>query len=94
MLDKYITKQTVGENTTVQSKLPFCDDEFSDCDMIVLELVAQKFGNKSGQDLVTITHREDGPWYKTAKETGNLEAFGKKEKKRNRYRFRPLFIAR
>lgn len=77
VLSKFIDtiKQVDGESVLIAPKLSFNDDEFSDCDMEVLELVVNSFKDKSASDLVNITHRENYPWYETAKSTGYLELF-------------------
>lgn len=53
---------------------PFCDDEFSDNDMSVIDLVIEKFKGYSAEELVKFTHREHSLWHITAKEAGVLES--------------------
>ena len=76
IFSKYI--ETIEEDgVVVKPKVPFNDDEFSDCDIEVLNLVGKTFKDTSAPDLIKITHRENFPWHKTAKATGYLELFDK-----------------
>jgi len=76
LLDSYIETKN-GNGTVISPKKEFNDDEFSDCDLDILNLVVDKFKDASAPDLVRITHREHFPWHKTAKEHGYLEVFEK-----------------
>lgn len=77
LLNKYIQTIYDGDSTIISPKAPFNDDEFSDYDLEILSLVVDSFKDKSAPDLVKITHRENSPWYKTAKESGYFDAFEK-----------------
>ena len=52
---------------------PFCDDEFSDNEMAVIDLVIDKFKGFSAEELVKFTHRTHSLWHTTAVEAGVLE---------------------
>lgn len=77
ILREFIETKNDSETTVIYPKKAFSDDEFSDCDMDVLGIVVDKFKNMSAPDLVRVTHRENSPWHKTAKEHGYLELFAK-----------------
>jgi uncharacterized phage-associated protein len=79
LLDSYIETKTGSDSTVIFPKKSFCDDEFTDCDIDILNIVVDKFKDTSAPDLVKITHRENSPWCKTAKEKGYLEIFEKKQ---------------
>lgn len=73
LLDKYISREERDGNTFVMARKAFSDDEFSDNEMAVLDLIIDKFKNTSAEDLVKFTHREHSLWHTTAKEKGVLE---------------------
>lgn len=72
--DYFTVKQ--GDNSSqIISIKDFNDDEFSDCEIALLEKLVQLFKFTSGQDLVNLTHRPSTLWYRKAKENGLLEQF-------------------
>lgn len=73
LFDKYIEVLPGTESTAINSRTAFCNDEFSDCDIEVLNIVTEKYHDKTGKELISLTHREDFPWNITAKEHGILE---------------------
>ncbi len=77
LLDSYVETKSDSESTIVLPKKAFNDDEFSDCDMEVLNIVVEKFKDKSAPELIKITHRENFPWHTTAKNYGYLDLFEK-----------------
>lgn len=79
MLKKYVEKSNEGEASFLKPIIDFNDDEFSDNDMELLDFVIEKFGDKSAKDLVFHTHRENSPWYITAKENSVLELLENEE---------------
>ncbi|GHT44119.1 hypothetical protein AGMMS49965_19200 [Bacteroidia bacterium] len=81
LLSEFITK-TDNENgsTYIHAKLPFCDDEFSDKDIEVLEDVIRRYGDKTAKQLVEVTHNENSAWYSIAKENELLDDFTKGRK--------------
>lgn len=79
MLKKYVEKSNEGGASFLKPIIDFNDDEFSDNDMELLDFVIEKFGDKSAKDLVVHTHRENSPWYITAKENSVLELLENEE---------------
>lgn len=77
LLKDYVEMETRSgmPGTYVKSLRVFCDDEFSDNDMELMDLIIKKFGNKTGTELVEICHKENMPWYQIAQERGILESF-------------------
>src|SRR6266542_2849953 len=53
----------------------FSDDEFSDNEMALLNLVVDNYRTSSATELVKLTHRKNSPWYQIAKEHNLLEQF-------------------
>lgn len=64
----------------IRPKKEFCDDEFSDNDIAVLEKIVTLFGNKTAKELVEITHQKDSLWYKVVTENNIKKDF--EERKR------------
>ena len=72
-LAKYIGTSIDNDSTYIYPKADFCDDEFSDNDIELLEIVADKFKYTTAKELIDYTHRPTGLWHTTAKENGLLE---------------------
>ena len=53
----------------------FCDDEFSDCEIEMMNDVIKKHGNKTAKQLVEEVHKEGSLWHNVAKKHGLLEDF-------------------
>lgn len=73
MLKKYIDVQNEGNNCKIIAQRPFNDDEFSDSELELLDLVIKRFGNDPAEKLIEYTHRKTSPWYLTAKKYNILE---------------------
>lgn len=73
LLSDYIYTEGTDSATFVKSKKDFCDDEFNDLEIELLEQVAEKFKSSSAADLVQLTHRKHSPWFITAQANGILE---------------------
>ncbi len=75
LLDGYVTKQVKGEATYILPIRDFCDDEFSDNDLVVMQEVMKKYGDKTAKELVALTHRKGSLWYNIANRKGLLHPF-------------------
>jgi uncharacterized phage-associated protein len=74
--DLRLVKDFLKFDASTQSFKPaseFCDDEFSDNEIELMNFVIEKYGAKSAADLVSVTHHPFSPWYNTAKEHNVLE---------------------
>ena len=78
LLEDYIETIGSGDGTYIVAKKEFCDDEFSELDLEILQAVATNYRNFTGNELVEITHRENYPWHKTALQHGYLDLFNNK----------------
>lgn len=58
---------------TINPLVEFNDDEFSQNDLDLLDFVTEKFGKQTAKELISYTHRQQSPWYNTAKENAILE---------------------
>lgn len=79
LLEKFIEKNDGEGVHYIQSIVEFNDAEFSDNDIELLESVIDKFGNQTAKQLIKYTHRENSPWYNTAKENDVLELLESEE---------------
>lgn len=78
LLDGYVAKQVMGEATYIIPVKAFCDDEFSDNDMLVMDEVIKRYGGKTAKELVGITHQKGSLWYKVAQKNNLLNSFENK----------------
>lgn len=78
ILDGFVRKQIKDEAVYIQAVKDFCDDEFSDDDMTVMQDVLKRYGDKTAKELVSITHKKGSLWYKVASDNNLLESFEKK----------------
>ena len=78
LLDGYITKIHKKGKTYIEQATAFDDSEFSDNDMIVMDDIIKKYKNMTAKQLVDITHRKEGLWYKTAEQNNLLPRFKEK----------------
>lgn len=79
LLKKYIERTSEEGVTVIKPIVSFNDGEFSDNDIELLDYVIDQFGNKSAKELVFYTHRENSPWYNTAKENSVLDLLNNEE---------------
>ena len=77
LLKDYVKMETKPgmPGTYVKPLREFCDDEFSDNDMELMDSIIKKFGEKTATELVSICHKENRPWYQIAQEKGILNDF-------------------
>lgn len=71
LMKNYI--QLAPASNVFQPVSGFCDDEFSDNEIELIDFVIEKYGDKSASELVNITHHEHSPWYTTALANNVLE---------------------
>ncbi len=64
-----------GETTRIIPKKDFSDDEFSESDLNLMELIVSQFADKSGKSLVEFTHQPHSLWYQFAEREGLLRDF-------------------
>lgn len=75
LFSSFITTERDEKATYIKPISSFSDDEFSDNELQVLQVVCEKFGNMTATKLVNYTHRPNSLWYLLAKEKGLLEIF-------------------
>lgn len=80
ILSEYIIMkqhQTINRSfVKIMAKQDFCDDEFSDNDMELLEFISSEYKNSSADYLIELTHSKDSLWHKTASENNLLNNNG------------------
>lgn len=75
LLKDFIAIEVRDDCTYVKPAVDFCDDEFSDNEIELLESIVADFGKVTASDLVGLTHHPESLWYKLAQENGLLESF-------------------
>lgn len=75
LLHDYVAMRNDGDSTYIEALRDFDEDEFSDNELRMMESVIKKYGSKSANELVNLTHQENSLWYREAKEHGLLEVF-------------------
>jgi len=74
LLSEYISiKERPDKATYYKAEKAFCDDEFSNNDIKLLDEIIDKFGHFTSKELVKYTHREGSLWNKIAEENGILK---------------------
>lgn len=67
------------ENDNFIAKTSFNDDEFTNNDIKLMDLVISKYGRLNAKELVTVTHRENAPWHIAAVENNILDLLNSEE---------------
>lgn len=80
LLNRYIQKRYKNKKFEITPTIEFCDDEFSDREIALLDEVVTSYGNCSATDLVKITHQKSWEWYKLAKQNNLLVDFKNKSR--------------
>ena len=70
---KFVEIQNLNNETYILPKSDFCDDEFSDNDIDLLEDVVSKFKDTTVQQLVFYLHRPHSPWRIATESNGVYE---------------------
>lgn len=79
-LKNYITRETSSEGRSfISPKKEFCDDEFSQNELDLLEFVVKEFKDATAQELISITHIKQSPWYNAAMENSVYELLETKQ---------------
>ena len=79
LLKNFVKTDFKGGGTFIEAIADFDDNEFSECEIEMMDEILAKYGNMTASDLVSETHKEGTLWYRTAVRTGLLEAFNKYE---------------
>lgn len=77
LLKNYIKRELKDNQNYIVPASAFSDDEFSDNDLDVMNLVIDQFGSKSSKELVSYTHRKNSPWHITAQQYAVLDLLEK-----------------
>lgn len=75
LLQDFVTTEIKENGMYIKAIKPFCDDEFSDCEIEMMDEIIKKHGHKTAKQLVEEVHKEGSLWYEIAKENGLLEDF-------------------
>lgn len=74
----FIDTENQKDAVYIKPKKSFCDDEFSDNELEMMNFILDHFGRLPAHELVKLTHRKSSLWYKQASGKGLLELFEKK----------------
>jgi uncharacterized phage-associated protein len=61
----------------IKSIKPFCNDEFSDNDIKIMDITIKKFKGLTSSELSKLTHKKGSLWYNSANKNNLLEPFKK-----------------
>lgn len=75
LLTDFIALEFNGQGIKVAPKQAFCDDEFSDNEIRMMEDVMAEYGGMNSEELIAETHKEGSLWHQTAEEAGLLNDF-------------------
>lgn len=75
LLADYISLEFNGQGIKVTPKKDFCDDEFSDNEIRMMEDVMAEYGGMNSEELIAETHKEGSLWRQTAIEYDLLDDF-------------------
>lgn len=71
----YIEPYYTDNNKYFRALKPFEDDEFSDCELAVMDEVMKAYGDKNARQLIDILHQPDTLWYNGAVKNNVLSSF-------------------
>lgn len=75
LLKDYVKAESRHGGTYITAIKPFCDDEFSECEICMMNDILNKYGKMTAAELVNETHKKGTLWYQEASQNGLLEAF-------------------
>ena len=70
LLSDFIALEFNGQGVRVTAKQHFCDDEFSDVEISMMEEVMRKYGSMNSEQLIAETHKRGSLWQQTVAEAG------------------------
>ena len=79
LLKNFVKTDFKDGGTFIEAIADFDDNEFSECEIEMMDEILAKYGNMTASDLFSETQKEGTLWYRTAVRTGLLEAFNKYE---------------
>lgn len=86
LLDGYVSRIVKDGKTYINAISVFCDDEFSDNDMLVMDDIIRRYGKKTAKELVNLTHKKGSLWRRTAERYNLIDFFDNKRLNNSDYR--------
>ncbi|HMC00125.1 MAG TPA: Panacea domain-containing protein [Flavobacteriaceae bacterium] len=82
MLNEHIKQSYLNglDGCFIETKHAFNDDEFSDADISLMDILIENIGHLNANQLIKLAHRKHTLWYKIANENNLLESFNNKTK--------------
>lgn len=65
---KFISTEKTQFGSIVKSNIPFDNKQFSEYEMSIIDMIINKYGRMSAEELVNITHEKDSLWSITKEE--------------------------
>ena len=78
LLADFIALEYNDQGIKITPKKAFCDDEFSNSEIKMMEDVMEQYGGMNSDQLIAETHKEGSLWYQTVEEAGLLKDFDMK----------------
>ena len=75
LMKDYISAYTSDDRKYFKAKVDFCDDEFSQIELNVMDEVLQAYGKMSATQLERLLHKPNSLWYKLAEKNNVLDSF-------------------
>ncbi len=75
LLKDFIKTKMIDGAMYIFAIKPFSEDEFSECEIEMMDEVIKRHGNKTATQLVAEVHKEGTLWHNVAQEKGLLEDF-------------------
>ena len=75
LLADFISIEFNGQGVKVAPKQDFCDDEFSNYEIQIMEDVMREYGSMNSDQLIEETHKVGSLWRQTVEEAGLLKDF-------------------
>lgn len=79
LLKDFVKTEQRDNGTYISAIRNFSGDEFSECEIAMMNEVLDEYGKLSASELVAVTHRKGSLWYKEAEKNGLLSVFSHHE---------------
>jgi len=75
LMKDYISQYMSEDKKYFRAKSSFCDDEFSQAEISVMDEVLEKYGRMSATQLIKLLHSPGSLWYRSASQHHILDSF-------------------
>lgn len=85
LLKNYVTTEIKDSGTYIKAVQAFNDDEFSECEIEMMDEILRIHGGKTAKQLVEEVHQKHTLWYTVAERHGLLEEFANGQSNNSNY---------